>query len=177
MRAPLVTLAVCLALAGCDSGPDSDGDGTVSMSEAREEIERSDIRPEPGLYRVSVEVMEVDVPGAPPQAIDMIRNMMGGQSHEYCLTPEDAAKGYEETVRQSQDGACGFERFELADDEIDAQMVCDAPGRGKSTTTVTGKVTPTSSQLEMAMEGTVEGMGEATFRMRSTQERTGDCAA
>ena len=179
MRTYLFAAAASIALAACGSSdPDADGDGTISMAEAAEEAERSGMtKPEPGQYRVSMEVLEVDVPGAPPQAVEMMKNMMGGQSSEYCLTPEDVEKGYEEMARQSQDGDCSFERFDAEDGELDAKMTCDIQGQGTSTMTMTGTTTPTSSQMEMTMQGNIEGMGESTIRMRSTHERIGDCAA
>jgi hypothetical protein len=179
MRAMLFNATAALALAACSSGdPDADGDGAISMSEAAEEAERSGlIRPDPGMYRVEMAVLEVDLPGAPPQAIEMMKDMMGGQSHQYCLTAEDAEKGFEEMARQSQDGECTFERFDADGGDIDARMVCELEGQGTTTMTMTGSATRTSSQMEMTMQGDVPGMGESTMKMRSTQQRIGDCEA
>lgn len=166
-----------LALAGCGEpepeGTNADGGG-ISQSEVAERA-RNTVQPQPGRYRAVMQVLEVDIPGAPEGAGDMLRQMMDGQAHEYCLTQEDVDKGYEEMARQSQDGDCTFERFDVEGGEIDARMVCTGQESGSMQMAMTGTATPTSSVMNMTMTGNMAGMGESTLRMKATHERVGDC--
>lgn len=175
LLAPIATLA----LAACSSEePDTiDSGEEVSMEEVAARAKASAIKPEPGQYRVTMEVLEVDIPGAPEGAADMMRGMMSGQSHSYCMTQEDVDKGFEEMARNSQEGSdCSFQRFDIDGGEFDAKMTCRADGQGVMTMTMKGSGTPTSSEVDMTMEGNMGGMGDSTIRMRAKHERTGDCA-
>ena len=167
-----------LALAACSSEPEASDPGEdLSMEEVAERAKANAMKPEPGQYRVTMEVLEVDVPGAPPQAADMMRTMMGQQSHSYCLTQADVDKGYEEMVRNSQDNSdCTFQRFDIDGGNFDAQMTCQAEGQGTMTMTMSGRGTPTSSEVDMTMKGNMTGMGDSTFRMKAKHERVGDCS-
>ncbi|ALE16126.1 hypothetical protein AMC99_00823 [Altererythrobacter epoxidivorans] len=180
MRAPLFLMPLtALALAACgeeasDVSPD-EGEA-ISVEEAVKRAEGAAIKPEPGQYRVSMEVLEIDIPGAPPQAAAMMRDMMGSQSHEYCLKPEDVEKGFEETVRQSQkDSNCTFSKFDVDGSSIDAKMTCTGEGQGTMTMELQGEGSPTRSVMEMTMQGNMTGMGDSTIRMKTTHERIGDC--
>lgn len=175
-RTILPLVALTFVLTACDSSPPGSESGEkLSMEEVTERAQGAAIKPEPGQYRVSMEVLEVDIPGAPPETVDMMRGMMGGQSHEYCMTQEDVDKGFEEMARQGQDENCSFERFDINDGDIDAKMSCDIPGQGAMTMTMVGSATPTSSEMEMTMRGNMSGVGDATIKMKTEHERIGDC--
>ncbi len=168
--------AVSIALAACDSSPpESESGESLSMAEVADRAQNSSIKPEPGQYRVSMEVLEVSIPGAPPEAADMMRGMMSGQSQEYCLTQADVDKGFEEMARQGQDENCSFEKFDVDGGDINAKMSCNIPGQGAMTMTMDGSATPTSSIMEMTMQGNMAGMGDSTIRMKASHERIGDC--
>ena len=108
----------------------------------------------------------------------MMRSMMEGESHEYCLTEADVEEGFEAMARQSQDGDCTFSKFDVDGGSIDAAMTCRAPeGGGEMAMTMTGTAEPTSSVMDMTMRGNMTGEGESTIRMRTTHERIGDCPA
>ncbi|WP_168157315.1 DUF3617 domain-containing protein [Erythrobacter sp. QSSC1-22B] len=169
-----------VALIGCGE-PEADsvdpGEATaggISQAEVAERA-RDTIQPQPGQYRAVMEVLEVDIPGAPEGSGDMLRQMMDGQSHEYCLTQEDVDKGYEEMARQSQDGDCTFDRFDVDGGAIDALMTCTGEQSNTMRMAMTGTATPTSSVMNMTMTGDMTGMGESTLRMKATHERVGDC--
>ena len=182
MRAPLAklsaTLAASLVLTACGSSdPDTDGDGTISMEEAQASMEASGaVKPQPGQYRASVELVDFQVPGAPPNAKDMMQGMFQ-RSFEYCLTPEDAENGFEEMARSSQDGDCSFESFEANGNDIDAVMVCSGTGMGNMRVTLDGSGSETSSVMTMSMQGNMGGQGEGSMTMRTRHERIGDCPA
>ena len=184
MRRILLAATASLVLAACgdNSGADADGDGTISMEEARDELERADVvKPEPGKYRATVEFVDVSIPDAPQQVQDMMRGMFdrGPQTHEYCLTEEDAEKGFEEMAKRGQEDSdsCSFEKFDASGGKIDAVMNCSAEGEGTARMTLNGTGGPTSSEMTMTMNAKAPDGKTMTMTMKSSQERIGDCDA
>lgn len=178
MRTALFTAAASLALVACgNADPDTDGDGTISMEEAQASLEASGaVKPQAGQYNASVELLEFEAPGAPPQALDMMRGMIA-RDFEYCLTQEQADKGFEEMARSSQDGDCSFEKFDVDGGDFDAVMICSNRGDGSIRMAMEGTGTETSSDMTMTMTGDIGGMGEGRMVMRTKHERIGDCAS
>ncbi len=169
-----------LALAGCGGGAvdaDADGDGSISSEEMREAVAEAggDMKPEPGKYSTTMEMIEIDMPGAP----DAVKNMMGSmmnQTTEYCLTPEMAEKGWEESIKDGQNGECDVTTFTLDDGEVDMKMACEVEGgAGAMAIEMSGDVTSTTSDLTMSMNGSVPQMGEVSMKMGFKQKRIGDC--
>lgn len=171
-------IAISLALAACGEGDvDADGDGKISMEEA---AARSGdmIKPRPGRYRATVEMIDIEMPGAAPEVRDMMKGMFasGPQTDEYCLTEEQAEKGFEEVVRQSQQGSdCSFDKFDVSGGDIDAVLVCSDPEQGQARMAMQGTGTETSSDMTMTMEATGPDGQAMTWTMKSQQERIGDC--
>ena len=167
-----------IALASCGGGqPDETSGGDISITEAAERAKMSAIKPQPGQYRVTMEVLEISIPGAPANIVEMMKETMAGSTHEYCLTQEDVDKGFEKMARQSQDNDdCSFERFDVNGGDFDAKMVCNVEGQGRTTMTMEGKGTPTSSVMDMRLTGQAGGMGEMNMHMKATHERIGDCS-
>jgi len=94
----------------------------------------------------------------------------------YCLTQEEADKGFEEMAKESQNGDCTMKRFDIDGGKIDAQMTCLAGGQGEMNITMDGSGTSTSMDMQVTMEGSMPGMGEAKMVLRSKSERIGDCS-
>lgn len=180
-KSVLLASLASILLVSCGGDADetaTSGDESINMEEAAARAKASAVRPQPGQYRVKLEVIDVDIPGAPPSAVDMMKNMMAGQTHEYCLKPGDVDRGFEEMARQSQENDnCTFQRFDVAGGNFNAQMTCENPGQGKMTMTMKGVGTPTRSQMDMTMKGNMTGMGESTIQMKSIHERIGECPA
>lgn len=176
-RATLVScLVIALAACGGSDAPDeADNAEAISMEEAADRARSSQMKPSPGQYEATIEVLEVDIPGAPDGAAEMMRGMMGGRKHKYCLTQDEVENGFEQMARKSQDGDCQFERFDVSGGTFDGRMTCKVKGQGAMTMTMHGEGTPTSSTMDMTMQGDMGGMGQSTIRMRSTHERIGDC--
>lgn len=179
MRYPMIAaMTLSMALAACSSGEEEAGSGETISNEEVVERAREAVRPEPGLYRSTVELLEVDLPGAPEGVADMMRDAMGSNAPtEYCLTQEEVDEGFEEMARNSQNGDCSFERFDADGGEIDAVMNCNTGDGNTARMTMQGTGGPTSSEMTMTMESEVPGMGTANMRMKATHERIGDCAA
>ena len=179
MRPLLPLAAVCAILGGCsDPGADADGDGEITMEEAAAKA-KTMVRPEPGKYSATSELVSVDVPGAPKEVQDMMRKMMdrGPQTTEYCLTPEDAEKGFEEMLRQSQASGneCTFEKFDTEGTQIDAVMVCEKTGQGTVRMTMEGTGGETSSDMTISMDAQDPAVQRMIVVMKNTQKRLGSC--
>lgn len=177
MRELASVVAVTMMLAACGEAgsADSNDDGQLSADEVAAEAASGAIKPEPGQYRADVEVISIDVPGAPAAVVDMMRGAMAGNSSEYCLTQEDVDKGFEEMARQSQNGDCTFNSFNADGGDIDAVMTCSAEGE-TMTITLDGTGGATSSEMMMTMEGNIPEMGAINMKMKTTHNRIGDCA-
>src|SRR3546814_2266522 len=105
-------LAVTLLLAACGSAEEDEGSNgkSISMEDAAARAKDSDMNPTPGQYRVTMQLHELDVPGAPKGEMEAMRGRMAGQTHEYCLKQEDVDKGFEEVVRQTKESKdCSYE--------------------------------------------------------------------
>ena len=178
MRYPTIAaMTLSLALAACSSGEDEPSSGETISTEEVAERARDAVRPEPGLYRSTVELLEVDMPGAPAGVEDTMKRMMGGSNtaSEYCLTQQDVDRGFEEMARKSQQGDCTFERFDVDGGDIDAAMNCTVQGGQTMRMTMQGTGGPTSSEMTMNMETDMPGVGTANMRMKATHQRIGDC--
>lgn len=176
IRTTIATLAL-LALAGCGSSDAKDAGVSVSADKIVDRMGKM-VRPEPGLYRSTSTVISVEAPGAPAGVADMLKkSMSSGQTSEYCLTPEEAAKGYEEMARRAQQGNCTFERFDVSGGKIDAVMNCVAPQGGKARITLNGTGTSTASIMDMKMHMEAPGMGKMNTHTKVESTRVGPCPA
>jgi hypothetical protein len=166
-------IGAALALAACsDSGDvDADGDGAISLNEAASAA--ADMpKPEPGLYRATITMTGIDIPG-------MGANMAGHgggmtTTQENCLTKEDVAGGYEEMMKQGQDGSCRYEKFDVKGGKLDAVMLCSTP-EGEARMEMKGTATPTASEFDASMNMNMDGVGNGTMRFKAKHERIGDC--
>ena len=174
---PLVAvLAPAFLLAACGSGDEApSGDAAEEMAAAAEEGPQ----PQPGQYRTTAELLEFNIPGAPPEAADMMRSAFSEGAAEattYCLTPEDAATSREEMLKNMAESDCTVSRFDMSNGRFDAALSCPT-GQGVSgDVTMAGTMSETGSDIEMAFSTEVPGAGPATIRMHMVSERIGDCS-
>ncbi|MEO1221669.1 MAG: DUF3617 domain-containing protein [Pseudomonadota bacterium] len=173
--AAVATLTASIVLAACSEGTvdaDSDGDGTVTAAEVGAVV--SDMRPEAGKYSVTMNLVKAEIPGAPQEMLDAMGGLMN-RTFEYCLTPEEADKGFEESLTEGQDENCTIEKFELTGNDVDMAMSCSGEQQGNMRMTMTGTVSPTQSDISVVTTGTLPQIGEANMEMTMQQERLGDC--
>ncbi len=179
MRRHIVLATAAFALAACGSSDaDADGDGEISLAEAAAQSADM-VQPEPGQYRATVEVVDVEMPGAPQETQAMMKAMLAGgpQVNEFCLTREDADKGFEEVLRQSQQNEdCSFEKFDAQGGKIDAVMVCQGADRGSARIAMQGSATSKSSSMAMTMDAKGPDGQAMKMTMKTEQERIGKCA-
>ena len=173
--AAVSVLASAFALAACGSetvDADSDGDGTVTEAEVGALV--SDVRPDPGKYSVTMSLVKAEIPGAPQQMLDAMGSMMNN-TFEYCLTPEEADKGFEESLTEGQSENCKIDKFEMTGNDVDMAMSCSGEGQGDMQMSMTGTVSPTRSEIAVVTNGTLPQLGKANMEMTMVQERLGDC--
>jgi hypothetical protein len=167
-----LAVASLLLLAACQNkGPD---EKTV-LAEANKMAE-----PLPGLYRSTTSLISFDLPGADPETADMMRDRFAQvmpQRREFCVTPAVAARGFEDMVRQSQQGDCRIEKFAADRSHLRARMSCRLGPKLDSTVTVEGTGAPDRSQIDLAIVQTGPSVpgGTETLAMRVDNVRTGDC--
>ena len=173
MAAAALTSAFALAACGETTiDADADGDGDVTASEVEALV--TDLRPEAGKYSVNLNLVKADIPGAPQQMLDAMAGLMN-RSGERCLSEEEAEKGFEEALKEGQGGNCEIDSFALTGNEIDMAMTCAAEGQGSMQVSMTGTVSPTSSDIAVVSTGTIPPFGDSSFEMTMSQERIGDC--
>lgn len=176
-RTTIIAAAAAAAtlIAGCSGGDaDADANGAVSVREAVEAAKADMPRPQPGLYKTTVVMTGLDIPGLPPEMAGHGAGMT--TTSEHCLTEAEVDKGYEELIKQGQDGQCSYERFDFKDGALDAVMVCNAQGRA-ARMEMTGTTTPTTADLEASMAMDFDGVGKGTMRFTAKHERVGACPA
>lgn len=177
-----------LAACGSEKAPDAAVDTTAKVQGNDAAAGMSDdaiaaelkqtVRPKPGEYRSAVTLVDLQIPGIPARELAQMRDMMSrsmGKTQTYCLTKEEASKGFEEMARQSQE-SCRIESFEADGNRFSGRMSCNQEG-STGTMTMTGTGSETGSEMEMAMNmaspDLPEGKMAMTLRVKST--RTGDC--
>lgn len=142
---------------------------------ARASADSSEVKPLPGQYRTQVQLLSAELPGAPAGAEATMRQAMGSQTHEYCLTPQEAEQSFAEMAKRSQDGNCTTDSYQADGNRFQAAVTCQSQA-GTMRMTMDGIGSPTESEITMAMNGDFGGMGPASLRMKMINQRIGDCA-
>lgn len=169
---PLVAIAM---LTACDSA-----DKPKSPEEVKKEVAKVE-RPQPGLYRTSSKVVSFEVPGMPPAEAQRMKAMFSStnQSRDYCLTQEEADKGWEAVTTKLAEGNCKYDRFEASSGTLDAKLTCETGQGMKSTIEMKGTMTSTGSNMTMTMAQAAPQMagGKDGIRMVAevSSQRVGDC--
>ena len=140
------------------------------------------VKPLPGLYRSTTRLTAFDLPGADPQTEDLMRDKFGQilpQTRNFCLTPTAAERGFEDLIRESQQGACTFARFVASDSRLSAEMHCRTGPNLTSTVSVEGIGAPDHSHvdLNLVQSGPSIPGGSETIALAVDNVRTGECPA
>lgn len=178
---PLAALCLPLALAACSGGEDADSEAALDTDEV---VSRMDEAPqlEPGQYETTATLLEFDVPGVPASQTDAVKRQLAPQfasKHSYCLTPEQAEGGPREAIQQMAESNCSFSRYNVAGNELDAEMSCAGQGGLEGSVKVSGTISGDSSTMVMETihkDAGIPGEG-ARMKLQMDSRRTGDCAA
>lgn len=178
MRSIIVLpLAATAILTACNSA-----DKPKSPEEVKQEVAKVE-RPRPGLYRTTSKIVSFEVPGMPPAQAERMKAMFTttGESREYCLTKEEAEKGWEAATKKLADGNCKYDRFNAGSGSLDAKLTCQTGQGMKSTIEMNGTMTSTGSQMKMSVAQVAPQMpgGNGGIRMVAevSSQRIGDCPA
>jgi hypothetical protein len=169
---PAIALAGAMLLAGCSGETGGKGEGKASEDAAKAIGNMP--RPQPGLYKTTVTMTGLEIPGLPPEMEGHGAGMT--TTVEDCLTQADVDKGFGELVKKGQNGECSYERFTVADGKIDAVMACNSQGRS-TRMEMTGTTSKTGADLNATMAIDFEGAGKGTMTFTTKHERIGECPA
>lgn len=123
---------------------------------------------QPGQWQATSKVQSLDMPGAPPQVAKMMNGKTTNMS--YCITPEQAAKGPQEMLKQNP--SCHFTKYLMAGGRISTEMTCAQKG-GTMTAQANGSYTPTS--FSMTSNTVMTGKMSMKMTSSSTGRRVGPC--
>jgi hypothetical protein len=139
------------------------------------------VKPLPGLYRSTTILTAFGLPGAAPRTSDMMRDkfeQVMPQAREFCLTPAAAARGFQNVVRQSEEGDCAFERFVANAEHLSARMNCRSEDQLQSIISVEGTAAPDRSHVDIKIvqSGPSIPGGRETISLEVDNRRVGDCS-
>ncbi|HXC74011.1 MAG TPA: DUF3617 domain-containing protein [Sphingomicrobium sp.] len=179
MRYSLVVLSLA-ALAACNKGPEINVKN-ASVGEVAEKVREAGSDGsfvDPGRWETKVSLLDIEVPGMPPQMAQQMKQTMGKlQDNTYatCLTDADVKKPKEDFFA-GKNRNCRYDHFTMSGGKIDAALSC--PGRGSEgmAMTITGSYSRDSYEATMAMDVSGGPRGQS-MKMRSHSEshRVGAC--
>ena len=179
MRYSLVVLSLA-ALAACNKGPEINVKN-ASVGEVAEKVREAGSDGsfvDPGRWETKVSLLDIEVPGMPPQMAQQMKQTMGKlQDNTYatCLTDADVKKPKEDFFA-GKDNECRYDNFTMGGGKIDAVMHC-GKGGAKQTMQMAGTYSPESYEMQMSTKtesGGAEARGMA-MRMRVEAHRIGEC--
>ena len=132
----------------------------------------------PGLYRTTLEVLEVDAPSASKEEAESLQSAMGSKgeaAEEACVTPEDAAIAPgDELVGEILADRCTFDHIRVSGEAISAIVQCPAGADLPSRVKMNGRVGAEGMQLMLTVEQELAGQEPIRISMRVSTERLGD---
>src|SRR6476619_5398418 len=142
MKMVLCALACALPLAVCNKGPEIN-EKNASVAEVAQKVREAagtQSMIDPGRWETKVNLLDVDIPGMPPQmATQMKQTMSKMQEHNFasCLTEEDVRRPKEDFFAgNSKD--CRYDHFTMSGGKIDAKLRCEGKSSGGMTMAING---------------------------------------
>lgn len=165
-----------IALAACSNEPEVKMEN-ASVSEVAQEMRDVGTARvlNPGKWQHKVTMLELDMPGMPPEARSMMQQAMGQEQQvEHCLTPEQAKKPSADFFARA-DQNCRYDHFNWGDGKIDMKLNCTTP-EGRMTMVQTGEYQPDGYTMDVTQ--IIDGGGAArrmTIKAKVDARRVGDC--
>jgi len=182
MKHSLVLLACTAALAACNKGPDINvknaSVGEVAQKVREAAADQSFV--EPGKWHTEVTMLDIDVPGLPPQMAQQMKQTMGKmQEHGFdsCLTEADVKRPREGFFAGDRNN-CRYDHFTMSGGKIDAALKCNGRMSETVSMTINGSYSREAYDATMAMDvsGGPGGQG-MKMRSKSVARRVGQCTA
>ena len=172
----IALLIACAALGACNSDPEVRAENATAeeVADKLEAAGGNDNFVNPGLWRSTVTLEEMTVPGMPAALAEEMRRAQGrAQTNEQCLTPEEAKRPKEDFFGGKDN--CRYERFAMGNGKIDAVMNCSEDG-GTQKMTVAGTYSGNTYNMRMTMHAAEAGKTEGmAMKMRVDAQRIGEC--
>lgn len=169
----ILPLAAAAFLAACDSG-----DAPKSEAEVTKEMANLE-RPTPGLYKSTSRLVSFDVPGMSPAQAERMKGMFStaDDGREFCLTKEEAEKGFEEMTRKLAEGNCTYDRFKVSGGNLDAALTCETGKDMQASIEMKGTMGSEGSKMTMAVDQSAPGVPGGNIKMVAevVSQRVGDC--
>jgi len=173
-------LVAAMLLAACGGNSDANGDGQISGDEAAVAAQGM-VKPQPGQYRTTAELIDFDMPGMTDQQKAQMRSAMAAslaQGNTTCLTPEQSERnGPKQMVQDMAEGDCTIKTFDVSGNNIVAEMQCAGQGGPNGVVRMEGEMAEERSTMTMEFNQDLGGQGQAHIKMRMNSQRTGDCPA
>lgn len=176
----VVLLACVAALAGCNKGPDINlkNASANEVAQSMREAGASGGFVEPGRWHTDVTLVDIDVPGMPPQMKEQMKRSMGKfQEHGFdtCISEADAKKPKEDFFA-GKNNQCRYDHFTMSGGKVDVAMHCAGKTAETMAMTISGTYSRDAYQTDMAMEMS-GGPGGQGMKARSHSEahRVGQC--
>lgn len=167
MRGSVLMATAAFALLAACAPPAQEA--AQSPESAAQEVAEASARLETGLWRTTITMTEMNIPGAPA---DMMQAMMAEpMTVEECRTSDDPAAATEAWAQA--DGTCQPGRFEVTGNSFEGERTCTEEGM---TMTVRFSGTIAATRMEGQTELQAQSpMGPMTQRATIVSERIGAC--
>ncbi len=130
---------------------------------------------EPGNWEATSRMTDITLPSdLPPQAADMMRNILGGEgvTAQNCITAEQLENS-PQRMFDDTNGECRYTEFDMSGGEIHAVAQCEGD-QGTMNMTMNGTYTDTTYNMTMQMQGEMP-MGPMTMTFDVSGRRLGPC--
>jgi hypothetical protein len=178
-RLGVLLFVAALPIAGCDSGPEVSAENASAAEVAKEMADAGGAGSfvSPGRWESTVKILEMTMPGLPPEAAAQMKGMQGRpQTHVSCLTAEQA-KAPKEDFFAGAGKNCRYDRFNMGRGKIDAVMKCSDQG-STQVMEMAGTYSTNAYNMTMTASGSQAGAGASdgvTMRMSVDAKRVGVC--
>jgi hypothetical protein len=174
-----ILLVALASLSACGSGDTVEMEN-ASVGEVAQEMREADADRafvNPGKWKQTATLVEIDAPGMPPQVAEAMKKSMGtSQVHETCLTPEKV-KNPREDFFTSADKNCRYEHFKWGDGKIDLKLLCTHEN-ATQTMEMAGTYQPNSYKMAMSVASRGSNPAEVmNMKMNDDAQRVGECDA
>jgi len=178
MRNPFAAILVAAALpiAGCNSGPEVSAENASAEEVAKEMAEAGGAGSfvSPGRWESKLTMLEMSMPGMPPEAAARMKSAAGTSTHVSCLTAEQAQRPKEDFFAGAGKN-CRYDRFNMGGGKIDAVMNCKDE-QSAQTMQMAGTYSANAYAMTMTATGTQAGANDGMkMRMSVDAKRVGDC--
>jgi hypothetical protein len=179
MKYAVGVLASVLCLTACNKGPQvnlKNATGNqVSQAVSQSGVMTSGSMIEPGLWESKVAVLEMNIPGMPPQFAGKMKQSIAEHRNDtdrHCVTAADVQKPKADFF--GADKSCKYDHFTMGGGKIDIAMVCHREDTAQ-TMTGTGSYTPTSYSIDTAMTSSGGRENGMSMKMHVDARRVGEC--